>query len=849
MKKIIFIIMIMLLMTLPISLNVNAATTIFIDFESGIITEQYNTSNMVSTQLLGSDFEVNNYQVWDGSKSFACHESRGAWNFTSDFVSIDFMSYHATGTGNQWSYIYMYSREQVLRGDIATTDAMIYLRYAVTTVNRIEFYDANGYAQKICNGIWNSWFKNTITCNDYDNITYNMNGNIVKGTPYNVSAFSSGEQPSYILITNIFFNMNVDFDNINITYGTIGGTETQYSQSDLDEYTPIGPGSGSTGGSDVYHCGSSYSSPLEIYGNRPYIEQQGPQIAGIIRGFDLYTNEIQYDLTHDLSDYELYINRVYCGNPSYFFESGDNYILRWVDFEVNCTNEAPVIEVAQDTTYRMMYVSFMYQEAFYWFNVGTRIIQIPEGFVGPIAPSLANHGNVNLFGNNVLDGSPLYTSDFPCMPSGPGVELYYTIYYEEFEDLKIIDYPELEDSLFARMPREYTTYPCYVSATVEQMSSGNAQIELAIDNITSTAYSFPVLVDKPKFYYDFVPTVSGYYVFNLTQGGNTIATDSVYVNDIYNLEDSDYLLWTIPPRNGRTGFDTFYHYNNGAGLDGVVAIFKYKDNSYYDMNDKKVYGQLQLYHALKRENIEDNGNGSFIFSYNSGIEKYEYHIIMFVKTASGEYEEVKRYVHEISSPYDIYDDYVYVSPKTSYVSEKNPIAKIKISGQHSLYGSYIYLQINNNTIADLSYNDNFEIYYQTANPGSYYVTIVQRTGSIWNVLANNSFIVIDTTNIDESENVFTLPKISSGIGFILGLIVTMVSMLIPLMLVTFINAKTKTEVKIPVLVFGISGGLGIAVSVGLGFFPFWIVPFIAIIGIIIVAIFYIITNKGGEGGE
>jgi hypothetical protein len=89
-----------------------------------------------------------------------------------------------------------------------------------------------------------------------------------------------------------------------------------------------------------------------------------------------------------------------------------------------------------------------------------------------------------------------------------------------------------------------------------------------------------------------------------------------------------------------------------------------------------------------------------------------------------------------------------------------------------------------------------------------------------------------------------LPKIDSTLGFIVGLIVTLFCLLIPFIIGKALNTSSNP----PALVFAFTGGLGIAVSVVLGFFPVWVIPFMCIIGIIIVAIVYLMGKRDGGGG-
>lgn len=82
----------------------------------------------------------------------------------------------------------------------------------------------------------------------------------------------------------------------------------------------------------------------------------------------------------------------------------------------------------------------------------------------------------------------------------------------------------------------------------------------------------------------------------------------------------------------------------------------------------------------------------------------------------------------------------------------------------------------------------------------------------------------------------------SALGSIVGMIITIFSLLIP-----FMVARGMNITGIPMFVYAITGGMGIAISSILGLFPPWLPFFIIALGIIIAVIVYIYS--GGSGGE
>ena len=88
-----------------------------------------------------------------------------------------------------------------------------------------------------------------------------------------------------------------------------------------------------------------------------------------------------------------------------------------------------------------------------------------------------------------------------------------------------------------------------------------------------------------------------------------------------------------------------------------------------------------------------------------------------------------------------------------------------------------------------------------------------------------------------------LPVIGQPLGSIIGFILVGFSILMPFIIAGSIGKSRGVTIQVPPLVYGFFGALGIAVSVILGMFPSWIVFFIVAIGVIIVALTYLLNLR------
>lgn len=115
------------------------------------------------------------------------------------------------------------------------------------------------------------------------------------------------------------------------------------------------------------------------------------------------------------------------------------------------------------------------------------------------------------------------------------------------------------------------------------------------------------------------------------------------------------------------------------------------------------------------------------------------------------------------------------------------------------------------------------------------------------LLATHETVVIELPIDDEIiiNDGTILPPLDPVLGAIAGLIITMFCIISPMIILKGLKASQN----LPAVTYALTGSLGIIISVLLGMFPFWVLPFILIVGIIILLMQYVINNRGQNGGE
>ena len=106
-------------------------------------------------------------------------------------------------------------------------------------------------------------------------------------------------------------------------------------------------------------------------------------------------------------------------------------------------------------------------------------------------------------------------------------------------------------------------------------------------------------------------------------------------------------------------------------------------------------------------------------------------------------------------------------------------------------------------------------------------------------------VVRPITYDDATYDGEVLPKLGLIMGAIVGMIVTMFCLLSPLLIAKGLKVKTG----IPPMAYSMSGGIGVVVCVIFGWFPIWVLIFILLIAIIMIAIQYVLKTSGNSGGN
>jgi hypothetical protein len=104
-------------------------------------------------------------------------------------------------------------------------------------------------------------------------------------------------------------------------------------------------------------------------------------------------------------------------------------------------------------------------------------------------------------------------------------------------------------------------------------------------------------------------------------------------------------------------------------------------------------------------------------------------------------------------------------------------------------------------------------------------------------------VTVSAEDIPSGGGGSILPAMDPVIGAIAGLIITIFMTLSPFIVIRAL----QSNIDVPSLVYAMMGGLGVVISVLLGLFPSWAIPFILVVGVIISVLVYLMGKRGGGG--
>jgi len=529
-----------------------------------------------------------------------------------------------------------------------------------------------------------------------------------------------------------------------------------------------------------------------------------------------------------LNNYELYVNEQYIGNPSVFIENSDaDYpsILRWTGIDVELDNEMPYFEAKSSTL-----ISGLTQ---YWNYAYNGDWQGSTDCDGDGYTHVFTYNDVSYYSNGfdgITDSNPIYE---PC----------YIMYYESGTQPPDNDVNNTDEDSITLNGKGYAgMHPSYDIKTFFQNTSVLAHIEAYdltydryiyfydddYDLVGQTQYVSPYIIQNK--YHDVVPFVpynTGNYTVTVERNGVETANKSFYVY----ANTNDFQLWSVP---SITQFNEQYqlHYiYSHSSRDGFLALFHDSDTNDFndafltwDLNGNDVSGYLT--YTPTSFNLPQYWQ---LFSYNEGVY----------------YPIGSQYRHLIETSDDV-QSYLYGSYDT--IDLTSQAGRQRFHYGHDYLGADIWIFINNAKsiyIGDSQFSPLEGISYDVGRDGIYNCDIRVNINGTWYEISDTDYTFIVSGGGDGStpsggDDFDLFPEVSNTLGMIIGLIVTVFMTLSPFILAGSIGGN----IQVPPVLYAVMGSLGVIVSTSFGWFPSYVLFFIIAVGIIVLALMYVMKMKG-----
>jgi hypothetical protein len=327
------------------------------DFEVGTVGQPY-TNVWLTTKKMGTttDFSLSSAIFHTGLKSFKHLTTttglNGYFNFTYPISSylneFTFWVHYSLIAGNTAIDYKFYN---------STGDTVIYLRASRVGagVPIMEFFDYYGAEVEFSFDIHTYWTKVGFKFNSDDNVTYSTyrpTGSFFVNksfTPYGIDVNGTRIIGCIVTCPTLPGAETIYYDDFNMTYDNTfpSGGVVSYPHGDLSLYNSNCESYSSTFTDIDYEVGSTTYHGITVENQYDFNVNQ------VVHAVDLYVNSYQIgSISGNLFDYELIINGVYAGSPSFIFQDTDvvSWIIRWYNLNINISNQKPLFEFMSHMT-------------------------------------------------------------------------------------------------------------------------------------------------------------------------------------------------------------------------------------------------------------------------------------------------------------------------------------------------------------------------------------------------------------------------------------------------------------------------------------------------------------------
>ena len=573
----------------------------------------------------------------------------------------------------------------------------------------------------------------------------------------------------------------------------------------------LSTGYGTSGGGDMYGCNDV--SDYFNYGNQPsiingYTDFQYPYIEFTTQTpvtitpkfFELYVGSGQYDINSDIDTYQLYVNGLYIGTADCLgMYSGTTWRLQWnvsslgtitntkLVFELICEGDSPSYWNLAVDNYNGEMGPFPQNYYVYYGNSNKVNGQIDQTQRYGYAPSWRIY--YTDFGDD-SGGNPDYTNDISLVgfqPSHPQWEIPFTYVYN-------------------------TVYFDVYSNS----SAGDYQLWVFDEDRNPVGFTqgYPITIYDYNKAFGFTPYAEGNYTVELIDGALTIANRSFNVT----LVDVTYALWTFPnPSYDGSTYNVAVYINETDEQYETYAIMGFGTPNNAN-NPNKAY-QTIIVGALTDGvwstvvyNMINNGNEYWrLFGTNDNETWYPVTPI---------YTQYKYLTHEMYIDTSLTNDEGFVNQE------------FNIFGLNTKIKGTVHVYLDSLLLRDVSNEQNFRFPYTINDEGAYVLTLKALNNGTWEIIDS---VIVSISEEGDGGSGAILPRINQPLGSIIGMIITIFCLLTPFIL----SASLHLRSGIHPIIYALTGGMGLAISTILGFFPAWLPFFVIACGVIIIVISYL----------